>query len=419
MSKIKSKYRFNMHRLLKKHTIKNSNDALFVILNKNKRKIRQNKSKTSDSLEILFQILIWLGIAKSNDSESSVSIKKILRFTYPLLAHVITLDIAFICIIHIKYSDINAQVVVAYIFVSVLMLLVWYLMKKKSKALKILFKILRKISEDQKVSNKPRSSLLVILLIFNILLLVSYSSSFILFPTEIDYMCKFYFYNIEEMCSQTFPNQIYIFLKTFFARMPPFANNIIAFVYCCLCYRCTALLRNFRERIQKVDFLKEDTIFLRNLVLQYQNLHDAVISLQHTFAVPSLLILIASFIGAFIVLARFILYPEEEVTVFYMIEHLCVNIPAASFTFIMPVYAAQVSREMIENRAMFHRLYEYIVFHSLDSTSHENLHVLSVLKRIKPVQLSGCNMVEFTGGTIPAALGTLITYGLLILNLNS
>lgn len=408
-----------MHRSLKKDVINNSNDVLFVILNKNKNKIRQNKSKIRDSLEILFRILIWLGITEDGDSGSTNFIKKTLRFTYPLLAHLITVDIAFICIIHIKYTDINPQVIAAYIFVTVLVLLMWYSMHRKGKALKKLFRTLKKMSEDQKVSNKPRSSLLVILLTLNILLLFLYSSSFILLPTETDYMCTFYFYNIKEMCSQTVPNQIYLSLKSFFTRMPAFYNNVIAFVYCCLCYRCTALLLNFRERIQKIDFSKADVLFLRNLFLQYQNLHEAVIYLQNIFALPSLLVLIVSFIDAFILLARFLLYFDEEVTLFYMIEHLCVNIPSASLIFVMPAYAAQVSNEMTENRATFHRVYEHIIFHTLDSTSEENLRVLSILKRIKPVQLSGWNMVEFTGGTIPAALGTLITYGLLILNLNS
>lgn len=190
-------------------------------------------------------------------------------------------------------------------------------------------------------------------------------------------------------------------------------------MYCSLCYRCTALLRKYRDRIQKIDFSKENCLFLRNLASEYQNLHDAVIILQNAFSLSSLLALIVAFVEAFIVLARFLLYSKEEVSLFYMIEHLCVNIPAASFAFVMPAYAAQVSREMIQNKATFNKMYENIIFYTFNNTNPENSRVLYILKRIKPVQLSGWEMVEFKGGTIPAVLGTLITYGLLILNLDS
>lgn len=404
---------------LKKDFIKNSNDVLFDVLNKNKNKIRQKKSKTCDSIEILFRTLIWLGIIKAGNSESLISIKNFLQFAYPFLTHLITLDIAFVCIIQIKNNDTKEQVIGSYVFLTILSLLVWYAMRKKSKTLKILFHTLRNMSEDHKVCNKPRASILIFLFLFNILLLFCYSSSFILLPSEIDYMCKFYFYGIEKMCLQTLPNQIYIFLKAFFVRMPVFFNNAIAFVYCCLCYRCTALLRTYRECIQKIDFSKEDTLFLRNLALKYRNLHNAVIVLQDAFSLPSLLALTVAFVEAFIVLARFLIYPGEEVELFYMIEHLCVNIPAASFAFVIPTYAAQVSREMFQNKATFHKMYEDIIFYSMDNINPQNLRVLSILKRIKPVQLSGWEMVEFTGSTIPAVLGTLITYGLLILNLDA
>ena len=406
-----------MHRLFKKKVKSNSNDVIFAVSNENKE--LQDKPQVRDSLQILLQTLSWLGIAKVGNLKSSSSIKKILRFTFPFLAHLIALDVIFVCIFHIKYSDVSPQVISSYIFVTVFALLLWYSLYIKGESLKNVFSILIVISEKHKVSNKPSSFSLTFLLTFNVLLALIYSSSFVFLPTEIDYMCTFYFYGIQEMCVQTFPNHIYIFLRAIYIRMPIFFNNLINLVYCCLCYRCTTLLRNYANHIRKIDFMKTDCLSLRHLAIEYQNLRDIVTKLENAFSLSSLIILIIDFIQAFMLLARFLLYFEEEVSLFYMIEHLCVGIPAASFIFVMPAYAAQVSKEMMQIEDNFHIIYGKMLFNSVDDTDSENLLIISTLKSIIPVQMSGWEMVEYTGGTIPAVLGTLITYGLLILNLNS
>lgn len=95
------------------------------------------------------------------------------------------------------------------------------------------------------------------------------------------------------------------------------------------------------------------------------------------------------------------------------------HIPAGIFTFVIPAYGSQVTSEMNKNKLLFHRIAECIVFKHDNRANLKNLEVLETLYNVTPVAFSTYEIVTFSGSSILAALGTFLTYGLLVVNLNT
>lgn len=372
----------------------------------------------TDSLQILVQNLQWLGVIVPENSSLSM---KFIRFAYPLFAYIMVIDCAILCIFHLKLTDDNLQLSLATFFAYIFPLLIWHSIYNKGKSLIKVIKLFQKVSKYYIMSDNPSRCFLKIILVINVILSLPVFLSSFIYTDEAYTVCKIYFYNSEEICKRNnIKTQLYVFTKTLLLHsVSSLFNNVVAFVYCCLCYRCFALLRSYRNHVKKIRVSKKYGLLQPDLGADYMILCDIVTSVNNIFSIPSFLLLTVAFWQAFIVLARILFVPEDLTSVFYMMEIICLRLPVATFVFVIPACAARVSKEMFEIKLEFERLYDTISFNFDRQTLSENLQILSLLKEIDPIQLSAWEIIELEGSTIPSTLGTLITYGLLIMSLNT
>lgn len=157
-----------------------------------------------------------------------------------------------------------------------------------------------------------------------------------------------------------------------------------------------------------------------DLIKDYADLRIITDRVQDVFSLPSFFTIMACFMHAFILLSEIIADPAENIRSNYIIICIiCIQLPSGCFALLIPACAAQVSREAKRNTISFHRLHEQMSFHPQRTASKENFSVIGIMKQTPSVKLSAWDMINFSGSTIPAVLGTLLTYGLLILNLNT
>lgn len=368
----------------------------------------------TDSLQILAQNLQWFGIIAPENSSLAM---KFIRFAFPIFAHIMAIDFVIICIIHLRLTDENLQLSLANVFVVILSLLVWHSINIKDKSLIKVIKLFQKVSKYYKKSDYPSRWFLKIMLIINVIIIFPFSFLFFIYTDEAYFACNIYFYHSEEICKENSLNtQLYIFGKNLLIYLiSSVFNNVVAFVYCCFCYRCSVLLCSYRNHVKQIRISKRYNLLQPDLGADYMILRDIVTSVDNIFSVPSLLLLIVAFSQAFIMLARFLFF-YDELTLIYIVEKISLRLPLATFAFLIPACAARVAKEMFQIKIEFERLYGTILFDSDRQRLSEKLKILSLLKDMDPIQLSAWGIIDLEGSTIPATLGTLITYGLLIMS---
>lgn len=374
-----------------------------------------------DSMKILLRVLYCLGIDAFGSSYQPCLIFKVFKYLYPLYACIVILLVTTMSLHHVSIDSSMFKTNVTYSIICWLSLFLWHVVYRRKKSLQDInkkFGELRKFSKEMLSYNLPKSCFIRSLLIINFCLI--FLSSFTIFfeSKYLDHNCLIMSYHKLKKCGLVGKLYLFIFSSSVSFVASSF-TNLISILYCVMCYRCSVMLIRFRKRMKSIQNSMEYYKLQNKLGREYLELIQLIRKVQSLLSLPSLLILIISFMQAFISLARIMLNSSEELISFIILEHICVHIPTGIFTFVIPAYGSQITREMNKNKMSFHRMSEFIVFKHDDRASLKNLELLETLYKVTPVTFSAYEMVQFSGSTILAALGTLLTYGLLVLNINA
>lgn len=378
-----------------------------------------NKDSPSDSTEVIFKFLKYFGIHIVKSSNHYPLITKLSMYIYPLYAYISLIIIITMFTSHMLNSMANAKTNVAYDIINILSVILWHALYKKKNTLRCIYQKISKASYYNSISNMPKHYIIKILLLLNFILIITCASMHVIGLSEADYFCQVFSYHIWVKCKDGFLNKLYIFINAIVMHfMASTFINVIAFLYCILCYRCSLLLSKYKYHFRKAVLLKSYNNLEVEMVQEYFSVIKLIENIEYVFSLPSLLLLMISFMQAFVSLARFMVNSRREFTYFFMVEHICLHFPTGVFTFLIPVCAAQVKNEMEKNNALFNKIYESLLLHPENLVNKRYILIMKLLKNKPPVTLTAWNMVEFDGSTLPVIIGNFLTYGLLILNLN-
>lgn len=372
-------------------------------------------SRKKDNLHVLFILLCWLGINISTEREGL----KICKFLYPILAHLAIIDVIAIYIVHFSFTFEDFKLNLAHATLYIISLALWYAMYKRRESLKEIFPALMKISKTSSLSG-CKYYILHIALSLNFLFIIIFGSILIYFMNrteDANFFCSLMSYHIWEVCEPTEVGRIYIFVQNLLLTiLSPLFSNVVAILYTCLCYRCSLLLSRYRSRIEMIISQEKYCTVTPKLGRMYLDIAKVIDEVQNVFSLPALFSYIITFMQSFIVFVRLLLNAKEGQSYLLISEHLCLHIPSCIFTLLIPFYATQVAIEMKKITNLFHRLYENMTLKSHICTT-ENLFIGEILKKSIPVTLSAWEMIEFSDNIVLTAVGTFLTYALLILNI--
>ena len=382
-----------------------------------------SKEKTfrGDSLKILLRVLCLLGINVYESSNSTYLNFKIVSYFYPLYAHAFILYVTTVFLTHLMFDSSLFKTNVTQETLCCLSVLLWHVLYKRRKSLKDICKTFERLGIFSKkiLYDSPRPYLIKSLMIMNFVFNLT-CSVFVLTESKItDLYCVVFSYHKRTKCTEAFIKLIMFIIAVSFNFLASSFTNIISILYCALCYRCSVTLICFRNCLQKIQNSMDYFKLQNKLVRDYMELIHVIRIVQSVLSLPSLLILMISFMQAFIFLAKFMLGPARELTLFFLLEQICLHMSTGVFAFLVPFCCSQITRQMEKNKIAFHRICECIVFrHDMIATA-DNLKVLKTLYKISPITFSAYGMVKFSFSTVLAILGTLLTYGLLILNIKT
>lgn len=369
---------------------------------------------------MLLNIFHLIGICKEDSSGGLCNrARHFMKFIYPLFTIITLLDGIIMFAVHTSFDPSDPQTGIAYIVSCAITLAAWHALYKKGQLLNQIFTSLQDVSQRRLKPSKLRSFFLNVILWLNLIAACGFPLFFLIGSSEADHYCRVFLYYTLEGCSPSLAIRLFFFIKALSASIASsLFCTVISIIYCFLCNRCSVLLKDYRRRMQRIAFLNGFRKKLNSdFGKDYHDLIRIIHCIQSVFYCASFLIFLVSFMQAFTVLALLILYNDEHMSLFYIMENFCLHFSSGTFAFLIPFFSAQVFAEMKRNWIAFQKLYSRVIFESgEDVVTSERLDVLNSLKQISPFKLSAWGLIDFSGGTVLAVLGTLLTYGLLVLS---
>lgn len=378
-----------------------------------------SNSRAKDNLVVLSKVLTWLGIDTSEKAElEQVSyIKKIIGHLYPLFLFVTAVDMmAMFAIEYGMYREdaIDTKVNSAHIVESIIAVCLWISLYFKRSALKTLLDNLSVVSDVR----KPNLIYIVISFVINLLIILGYIcvSIYMVYSTEDgNEYCAFYYYRLVDSCHHGVLHYLFVFMKTVsMCCGSTFFCCMISIIFCVICCRCSAMLSKYRDDTENIILMESFSLLQPSLSSKYTCMCSTIRQVQQSFSFASFSVLLANFIQAFILLGS--CFKGIKMSSLDIIESVFTVAPSFVLCLLVPACAAQISIEMQKNQEVFGHLYEIIVFRS--GVQFINIKVAKVLKQTLIITLSAWDMTSFSSSVLPAVIGTLLTYGLLILNID-
>ncbi|KAF8788150.1 hypothetical protein HNY73_009683 [Argiope bruennichi] len=226
------------------------------------------------------------------------------------------------------------------------------------------------------------------------------------------YLSKRFFYGFE------FKSHIIMYSATFcklfsLYLLYPTLTNLIAVAYSTSCYLCCGLLQQLYSEIEKCDPKALNYRVMTEMLKKRHQIISMLEMIETTLSTASFLVCIANFLACLSGLSLLLIYLTEN-TAMTIIQISFMSGSALLSTISIFLNAGQIPIEMERFSHLMRRRIEERFFLGLKS-----LYVPSDLPMAdeKAFLLSGCDFIYYKKGTILSLLGTILTYGLLLLGI--
>ncbi|KAG8190189.1 hypothetical protein JTE90_011913 [Oedothorax gibbosus] len=384
----------------------------------------QNDLRTSTKYSTVLQVMSCIGIdigEKSKAALPSTIAMRLIGVFVAFLFHLSTIDYLFMSYRNLALHWEDYQVVISLLLSNTCSLALWHVMHSRKKSLKILIRRMKSMSDGLYVISTLEKSMLDLAIFFGLFVLpITFSviSAYLMVTHDPYAYQAFYTYGYK-ITNVTTSFYLYLFLKILSTcLLDPIFVSCVTFVYCVLCRRSCRLLSEYRKKL--VQLLKSpnepSNESLSKLTHDYSKICRILEKLQCSFSLPTFLMTIIDSMSSFTLLASALLYTPGEYTGPVIAENVYIFVTSSWLLVATIACAARIPIEMNKIRNCFQMMQEkaLIAQQSLDGL---NVRLLQSLKDRPVIVLSGCEIIYFTRVTILSALGTLFTYGLLIIQL--
>lgn len=380
--------------------------------------------RSSNNYSTILNIMSYTGIDLFGQpgTRSSTTATRVIGIFVAVLLHLSSVDYLIMSYINLGHHWEEYQVVLSLMLSNTISLALWHILHYRRKSLKILIERMRSISDGVYVISSFEKSVVDLAVVFSLFILpITYSivSTYLMIANDPYAYHAFYTYGLEER-NVTTSVYGYFFAKVLSTSLlDPIFVSCVTFVYCLLCHRSWRLLSEYRKRLVKLLKSRNEpsTESLHRMVSDYGRICHVLGKLQCIFSLPTFLMTIVDSMSSFTILASALLYSPEEYTGPVIAENVFIFVTSAWLLMATISCAARIPIEMVKVRNCFQRLQEKVLVLNNHRADKSNVRLLQYLKERPLIVLSGCEIIYFTRVTILSALGTLFTYGLLIIQL--
>lgn len=193
--------------------------------------------------------------------------------------------------------------------------------------------------------------------------------------------------------------------------------GLVCVFYCCVCWKLRQFLLEHRKlfkNILKIN-LRCD---LQNIFSNYIVILDLVENVDDAFSHIVFMTTIVNSVSVFSLMAICfqIINNGSPVPPFISLEVSFILITSATYLTLTVSAAAQIPIEISKNTTALAKIYQKMKESSLFCKLNHNQKLLKMINKRPAIILSGCHIIYFSRNLIITIIGTLITYGLLIIN---
>lgn len=371
--------------------------------------------KSKDDYYLLL-FLRFMGINLFSSKHRRSCFGMIMRFLSPVIFHLIYIEgVLSNASYMIKAND--AKLFLSNILNLTTILILWYMLLFKKKKIK---KYL--VSANCIVFNpsKKKKSCLHITNMASILLFIIpfiYALAAVYFNSE-DQLLDFYFWRFKEVSNL---NYIIAFCtECGLSMMTHSFVGIVSTLYVSCCYKVVKSLSSHREQLNKSLNEGESRILSTTFLQLYLKLLDAIESLEDAFTSSAFILTVSNGFSLFTLMAISFMSKSIDLSDYVILQMFMLSVTSGIYLVVTIVAASQIPLEIERNVKYFTKLNEKSVLESplFSFDDHQLVLIKGAVER-RVIVLSGCHLIYFTRHMLISMIGALITYGLLVMQMNN
>lgn len=340
-----------------------------------------------------------------------------LNYLAPIIFHIIFLERIFHFItLTIRLPHLY-KIFIPFTFNSAVILVLWYSLNAKKVKIAYLLNKIQHLSRLEKSNNANKicfhlfaKILIIVLCVLPLLYSFGEMYTMMYFPTVTFYMWMFDKNSIKTKAALFFRALFSSeFRGTFF--------GLVCIFYCCVCWKLRQFLLEHRKHFKNI--LKINLRYdLQNIFSNYIVILDLVESVDDAFSHIVFMTTIVNSVSVFSLMAICfqIINNGSPVPPFISLEVSFILITSTTYLILTISTAAQIPIEIAKNTTALAKIYQKMKENSLFCKVNHNQKLLKMIKKRPVIVLSGCHIIYFSRNLILTISGTLITYGLLIIN---
>lgn len=340
-----------------------------------------------------------------------------LNYLAPIMFHIICLERIFHFVsLTIRLPHLY-KIFIPFTFNSVIILVLWYSLDAKKVKIANLLNKIQHLSRLEKNNNTNiicfhlfAKILIKILCVLPLLYSFGEMYTMLYFPTVTFYMWM--------LDTNSIKTKVALYFRALFSsEFRGTFFGLVCIFYCCVCCKLRQILLEYRKHFKNI--LKVNLrCDLQNIFSNYIVILDVVESVDDAFSHIVFMTTIVNSVSVFSLMAICfqIINNGSLVPPFISLEVSFILITSATYLILTISAAAQVPIEISKNTTTLAKIHQKMKENALFCKLNHNQKLLKMIKKRPVIILSGCHIIYFSRNLIITIIGTLITYGLLIIN---
>lgn len=193
--------------------------------------------------------------------------------------------------------------------------------------------------------------------------------------------------------------------------------GVVCFLYVLICWKIRECFIDYTHYLKKTISRYTFVDIPEQFLTKYIAILDAVEGIDNKLSEIILVLTIDLVLSLFSLMACSFGIADKPLPAFALLHIFVTLITSATYLILLIIMAAQIPVEMKRNANLCHKFYEEILQRPLKfKLASTQVPLLKLIMRRKIITLSGCHIVYFNRSLLLTLIGTLITYGLLIMN---
>ncbi|KAG8182050.1 hypothetical protein JTE90_013980 [Oedothorax gibbosus] len=302
---------------------------------------------------------------------------------------------------------------IAYTCSCTIPIAIWYSSYGKRNLLRSLFVKFNRMKARRK--NKSNYQPLVI----NIALSVTFLATFV--PATVLAIFLFssnkeatVFYSFNNISKQNQSRYLVSFTISNLFLMTQITFPSIITILCCVVYhKCGDLFKPLLEQLENYRVDKPRQYRMNHLLQKYQDLYKLTHQVEKTVKTTSFMVLVSHMLNMYLNLANYVI--ERDFAIWEIAEFLPVTFLSPTLVVAMVLCGSRITTQVKEMQ--YHLQIILCDLKRAVNRDMETLEMVKIMLDTKFTTMSAGGMVQFTPGLVLSVFGSLLSFGLLMLNI--